>query len=110
LARRIVNIVEDKLGENILLLDVREQCPFADYFVLCDGTSDRQLKALVASVRETVKKELSILPHHIEGEPFSGWVLMDYSDLIVHIFSPELRAYYDLEGFWQEAKVLVRVQ
>lgn len=110
MARQIVNIVEDKMGEDILLLDVSEHCPFADYFVLCNGTSDRQLKALVASVRETVKKELSILPHHIEGEPFAGWILLDYHNVIVHVFSPELRAYYDLEEVWQEGKVLVRVQ
>ncbi len=110
LARRIVNIVEDKLGEDILLLDVRDYCPFADYFILCNGTSDRQLKAMVAGVRETVKKELGLLPHHVEGEPFSGWVLLDYADIIVHVFSPELRAYYDLEGVWPEGKVLVRVQ
>lgn len=91
-------------------MDVHEQCPFADYFVLCNGTSDRQLKALVAGVREATKKELGILPHHVEGEPFSGWILLDYTDVIVHIFSPELRAYYDLEGAWEEGKVLVRVQ
>jgi ribosome-associated protein len=105
-----VDVVEDKLGEDILLLDISRLCPFADFFVICSGTSDRQLKALVASVRETVKKELRILPHHVEGEPVGGWVLIDYIDVVVHIFSADLRAYYDLEGLWQEGKVLLRMQ
>jgi ribosome-associated protein len=61
-------------------------------------------------VRDTVKQELGILPHHIEGEPISGWVLIDLTDVIVHIFSPELRAFYDLEGLWQKGKVLLRMQ
>ncbi len=110
LARRIVDVVEEKLGEDIVLLDIREQSPFADFFVICSGTTERQLKALVEGVRETVKKELKVIPHHIEGEPLAGWVLLDYLDVIVHIFSPELRDYYDLEGLWQEGKVLLRVQ
>jgi ribosome-associated protein len=106
----VVDIVEEKLGEDILLLDIRELSLFADFFVICNGTSERQLKALVEGVRETVKNELDILPHHIEGEPASGWVLLDFIDVIVHIFTPELRAYYDLEGLWHEGKVLLRMQ
>jgi ribosome-associated protein len=105
-----VDIVEEKLAEDILLLDIREQSLFADFFVICSGNSERQLKALVESVREAAKKNLGLLPHHIEGEPLSGWVLLDYVDVIVHIFSPDLRAYYDLEGLWSDGKVLVRVQ
>ena len=61
-------------------------------------------------MRETAKKDLGITPHHVEGEPFSGWVLLDYLDVVVHIFSSQLRAYYDLEELWQEGKVLLRVQ
>jgi len=110
LARRVIDVVEEKMGENILLLDIREQSPFADFFVLCNGSSERQLKALTRSVRETLKQELGVIPHHIEGEPASGWVLMDYIDVIIHVFSPDLRAFYDLEGMWQEGKVLLRVQ
>ena len=110
MARRVIDVVEEKMGENILLLDIREQSPFADFFVLCNGSSERQLKALVKGVREALKKELGIIPHHIEGEPASGWVLLDYIDVIIHVFSSDLRAYYDLEGAWQEGKVLLRVQ
>jgi ribosome-associated protein len=97
------------LGEDILVLDIRDVSPFTDFFVICSGNSERQLKALVASVRETVKKDLELLPHHIEGEPFSGWVLLDYIDVVVHVFDRDLRRFYDLEGLWQEGKVLLRV-
>jgi ribosome-associated protein len=110
LARKIVDVVEDKLGEDIILLDIRDQSPFTDFFVICNGNSDRQLRALVQGVREMAKKELDTIPHHIEGEPFSGWVLLDYVDVVVHIFTPELRAFYDLEGLWKDGKVLLRMQ
>jgi ribosome-associated protein len=103
-------VCEDKLGEDILLLDIRGVSPFADFFVICSGNSERQLRALAESVHKTAKKELGIIPHHTEGESFSGWVLIDYVDVVVHIFSPELRAFYDLEGLWQDGKVLLRMQ
>jgi ribosome-associated protein len=110
LSRKIVNVLEEKLGEDILLLDIRGLSLFADFFVICSGSSDRQLRALVDSVREMAKKDLGILPHHVEGGSRSGWVLIDYVDIVVHIFTPELRAYYDLEGLWHEGKVLLRMQ
>jgi ribosome-associated protein len=105
-----VDIVEERLGEEILLLDIREQSHFADYFVISTGNSRRQLKTLGESVRQTVKDELNLLPHHVEGDASAGWMLIDYIDVIVHLFAPELRDYYDLEGLWQEGKVLLRVQ
>jgi ribosome-associated protein len=105
----VVDTVEDKLGEDIILLDIREQSPFTDYFVICSGTSERQVRALVEGVREMTKRELDITPHHIEGEPLSGWVLIDYLDVVVHVFSPELRTFYDLEGLWQQGKVLLHM-
>lgn len=110
LARRIVYVIEDKLGEDIVLLDLSDVSLFTDFFVICNGTSERQVRALAEGVREVTKQEFGLLPHHVEGEPFSGWVLLDYLDVVVHIFSPELRAFYDLEGLWNEAKVLVRMQ
>ena len=91
-------------------MDIRETSPFTDFFVICNGSSERQIKALVDGVREGTKKDLGILPHHIEGESVSGWVLLDYLDVVVHVFSPGLRAYYDLEGLWQDGKVLLRMQ
>jgi len=103
-------VIEEKLGEDIVLLDLGDISLFTDFFVICNGTSERQVRALAEGVREAAKQEFGVLPHHIEGEAFSGWVLLDYVDVVVHIFSPELRAFYDLEGLWKQAKVLLRMQ
>lgn len=110
LARYITDQLTDKKGEDIVLLDLREVTLIADYFVICSGSSERQLKTLVNTVTENVKKDHQILPHHVEGKTESGWVLIDFGDTIVHIFAPAARDYYDLEGFWQEAPVLVKIQ
>ena len=105
-----MDILSEKKGEDVLLLDLRGLTTLTDYFVICSGTSDRQLGALVAAVREVMKKDHGVLPLHIEGEPPSGWVLMDYGSVVVHVFAPELRAFYDLEGLWHQARVVVRIQ
>lgn len=111
LARHIVNVVEDNKAENIVLLDLRPDTVIADYFVICNGNSDRQLQALVDYIRENVKKDLGEIPHAVEGTAQSGWVLMDYGEVVVHLFLPERREYYDLEGLWQDvASVLVSIQ
>jgi ribosome-associated protein len=110
LARKIVDLISDKKGEDIVLLDVRERTTIADYFVLCSGTSERQLKAIVEGITEALKKEGRIIPRHVEGKPETGWVLIDYNDVIVHIFAPERRSFYDLESFWAEAAVLLKIQ
>lgn len=110
LARAIIDEIEDVKGEDILLMDLREVTVIADYFVICTGNSDRQLKAIVERVRQNIKDDHGIIPVHMEGDGRSGWTLLDYSDIVVHVFSEELRYYYDLEGVWQEAKVLLRIQ
>ena len=102
--------IADKKGEGIVLLDVRERTLIADYFVICNGSSDRQLKAIVDAVTESVKKKYGIPARYVEGDPSGGWVLIDYRDVIVHIFAPERRSFYDLEGFWSEAAVLLKIQ
>ena len=109
LARRIVDLTADKKAEDIVLLDIREQTSIADYFVICSGTSDRQIRALENDLRETLKRE-GQNPLHVEGSPESGWVLMDYGDVIVHIFSPREREYYRLERHWAEAQPVLRIQ
>jgi ribosome-associated protein len=114
-ARDIVNGLEDKKAENIILLDLRPRGAFGDYvvtdfFIICTGNSDRQIKALAENVREVVKILHDKLPAGVEGESDSGWVLMDYGDIIVHIMTDEKRRYYDLEGLYRQANVLLSIQ
>jgi ribosome-associated protein len=111
LARFIVEVVEDRKAEDILLLDLRPDVVIADFFVICSGNSDRQLRALADNVREKVKEQYSVLPYSTEGVAESGWVLMDYGDIVVHLFSDDKRQFYDLEGLWRaEANVLLSIQ
>jgi ribosome-associated protein len=105
-----VDILVDKKGEDILLLDIRGLSIIADYFILCNGSSERQLGTLRSSVREDVKGACESLPLRVEGNPSSGWILMDYGSVVVHLFAPELRIFYDLEGLWQEGRIVVRIQ
>jgi ribosome-associated protein len=103
-------VVEDKKAENIVLLDLRPDIVIADFFVICNGNSDRQLRALVDYVREGIKEQFNRLPFSVEGSADSGWVLMDYGDVVVHLFTEPKRRYYDLEGLWKQANVLVSIQ
>lgn len=110
-ARQIVDILDENKAEDIILLDLRPDTVIADFFVICTGNSDRHLRALSEHLREDVKKKFSKIPLSAEGKPESGWVLMDYSDVVVHLFAEEQREYYDLQGLWREvASVLVRIQ
>ncbi len=93
-----------------MLLDLRPDAIIADFFVICTGNSDRQLKAIADGVREKIKEKHNRLPVGVEGKNDSGWVLMDYGDVLVHVFGAEERAFYDLEGFWKQANVLVNIQ
>ncbi len=91
------------------MLDVREICSFASYFVICSGDSERQIKAIYDEVEHVLKKE-GILPHHREGALDSGWLLFDFGDLVVHIFAPKERKYYQLDELWSQAVPVVRIQ
>lgn len=110
LARLIVDLIADRKGEDIVLLDLQHVSVIADYFVIGSANSDRQINAIVDHIREEVKKRQALYPLQIEGRGENGWVLMDYGSVIVHVFSPTLRKYYDLEGLWRDASVLVRMQ
>jgi ribosome-associated protein len=104
-------VVEDKKAEDIMLLDLRPDAVIADFFVIANGNSDRQLRALVENVREAVKTTCTRLPFAVEGTSESGWVLMDYGDVIIHLFLEEKRNYYDLEGLWrEESNILLSIQ
>ena len=91
------------------MLDLKDIATFTDYFVLCNGTSDRMLDALaktvVGEMRAQYKKK-----GRLEGESRDGWLVVDYGDVVVHLFSPDQRAYYQLEELWSEGKVLLRLQ
>ena len=85
-----------------VLLDVKEHCSFADYFILCSGGSKRQVTALAQNVEEELAK-IKVKPLGVEGKEAGLWVLMDYNTLVIHIFFQELREFYDLEGLWAGA-------
>lgn len=109
MARTIVNALEERKGEDILLLDIDETSLVADYFVICSGTSPRMLDALLESVVKDVKDAYKIRPRS-EGSSYSGWILADYGIVVVHIFSPDRREYYNLEDMWHEGKVVLHLQ
>ena len=87
---------------------MKEVTTLADYFVICEGTSNRQLNAIRDGILESLKEQGYGL-HHKEGSSESGWILLDYEDILVHIFSPERRAYYQLEELWQEAPTVMKM-
>jgi ribosome-associated protein len=102
-------VLEDKKAEKILLLDIHEISSFTDYFIICNGSSDRMLQALAEAVREYAKKELSERIE-IEGAPRDGWQVVDLGDVIVHLFSPDQRNFYKLEQLWENGKRLLTLQ
>ena len=91
------------------MLDTRGVCSFADYFVICSGDSGRQVQAIYDEVGQVLKEE-GVLPHHHEGTVDSGWLLLDFGAVIVHIFTPFEREYYQLESLWSQATPIVRIQ
>ncbi|HAD06686.1 MAG TPA: ribosome silencing factor [Anaerolineaceae bacterium] len=105
----MINTLEDKKGENILLMDIQDIATFTDYFILCSGSSERMIESLADAVLENVKKEFQMIGKK-EGYAQGGWVLVDLGDVIVHLFSPEQREYYRLEELWSHGKILLRLQ
>jgi ribosome-associated protein len=91
------------------LIDIRDISIFADFFVICSGTSDRMIEALSDSVLEEMKKEFN-LRGRVEGLSEDGWLLTDFGEVILHIFSPDRRDYYRLEDLWREGKVLIHLR
>ncbi|HWQ84790.1 MAG TPA: ribosome silencing factor [Anaerolineales bacterium] len=104
-----MEVLEDKLAEDILLLDIREISDFTDYFIITSGTSDRMLNALADAVREAVKARFERIGNR-EGEAREGWIVEDFGDIVVHFFSPDRRDYYRLEELWSKGRVIVRLQ
>lgn len=109
IARRIVELAEDKKAADIVLLDLRELTTLADYFVVCSGGSERQLGAIADGIIGGMRDE-KIRPYGREGTPASHWVLVDFGIVIVHVFTPPERDFYQLEKHWSEARTVLRVQ
>ncbi len=101
----ILQGIEDVKGQDIILLDLREiENTVCDYFIICNGTSNTQVNAIVGSIQKTVSKAIQDKPWHVEGQDNAEWVLMDYVNVVVHIFQKHIRDYYDIEGLWGDAK------
>ena len=103
MAIRLAQVLEEKKGKKILVLQMDDLTTLADYFVICTGTSAPQLKAMADACEKAMKEE-NILPHHIEGHRGGTWILQDYADVILHLFSEEAREFYNLDRLWADAK------
>lgn len=106
LIANIIKGIEEVKGSNIDILDLREIDNSAcDYFIICNGNSNTQVNAIVGSIQKVVSKELKDKPWHVEGTENAEWVLMDYINVVVHVFQTHIREYYNIEGLWGDAKI-----
>jgi ribosome-associated protein len=103
LVREIVEYAADRKAIDIIQLDLRAMIGYTDYFVICSGRTERQTKAIHDAIYEGLKSAHRRLPERVEGLPGARWILMDYLDVVVHVFVPETREYYRLEQLWGEA-------
>lgn len=102
----ILHGIEKVKGIDTNLLDLREiENTVCDYFVICNGTSNTHVNAIVSSIQKTVSKSIHDKPWHVEGSENAEWVLMDYVNVVVHVFQKQIREFYDIEGLWGDAKV-----
>lgn len=97
-----INASLKRKAKNLTILNIKELSSFADYFIICSGTSDRQVQSIAASIHENLKN-YGIVPLGIEGENIGKWVLMDYEDVIIHVFYEPIREFYDIERLWPDA-------
>ena len=99
-ARRIAGLAQDKLAQDVLILDMRPVCSYTDFFVLATGGNPRQTKAIWDEVHDTLKHDEGVLPRSVAGEPEGRWIVGDYLDVVLHVFTPDAREYYRLEELW----------
>jgi ribosome-associated protein len=99
-ARRIAGIAQDKLADDVVILDMRPVCIYTDFFVVCSGRNTRQVKSIWDEVRFRLKRDDHSIPRSVEGEREAAWIVADYLDVVLHVFTPELRDYYRLEDLW----------
>ena len=107
-ARLLLDAIASKMGSDVVLLDLSQVTLIADYFIIATGESERQIDALVESVVEQ-GKEVGLKPLSIQGTAASGWTLIDYGSIVVHLFSPAQRRRYQLEEFWSNGRTVVRI-
>jgi len=107
LLQTAIESIKDKKGNNIVSLEfLPEQSAICDYFIICEAESDRQVKAIAKSIQETIRVELGLKPIHLEGMDNANWILLDYFDVIIHVFQKEAREFYALEKLWADAKII----
>ena len=99
-ARRIAALAQEKLAADVVILDMRPACSFTDFFVICTGQNPRQAKAIFDEVHERLKHDEGLLPRSVAGQREARWILADYLDVVLHVFTPEAREYYRLEELW----------
>jgi ribosome-associated protein len=99
-ARRIAGLAQEKLAEDVVILDMRPACSYTDFFVICTGRNSRQTKAIWDEVHERLKHDGRELPQRVEGASEGSWIVGDYLDVVLHVFTPEAREYYRLEDLW----------
>jgi len=105
LLENIINAIQDVKGKEIISLDLRKiDSAICKYFVICTGTSNTHVNSIESNIKKTISRDLGEKPFHIEGNNIGEWVLMDYSDIIVHVFQQKTRAFYNIEDFWGDAK------
>lgn len=109
LALAIADILSDTPAADTLVLDISAVSSFADFFVICSGENERQVRGIAAAVRDRIA-ETGLLPRRTEGEAASGWILIDYSHVIVHVFEASQRAFYQLESLWDQAPTILSIQ
>jgi len=105
-----LDVITEELGVNTVMLDLRPVSLLGDFFIISSGESERQIQAIVEETKLQIKKKLRAIPLRVEGTASSGWMLMDYGSVVVHVFSPEMRDYYQLESLWFDAPVVVKMQ
>jgi ribosome-associated protein len=103
--RRAIEAAQEKKAGDLVVLDLRGLASFTDFFLLATGSSNRQLKTIAAAIEEELAGN-GVKPGHVEGYPHGDWILMDYVDFVVHVFTPRSRAYYNLERLWGDAERL----
>ncbi len=99
-AKRIAALAQEKLASDVVILDMRPVCSYTDYFVVATGRNARQTKAIWDEVRETLKREERLIPRSVDGEREASWIIADYLDVVLHVFTPEQRAFYRLDDLW----------